>query len=267
MPMDLASFSLEILVKMKITMMLSVILLLCSVEASLFSASAHRELEQMKIRVDMVHDRLISEDCPEPDVQKTQRRHVHSTAAVDFEIETQLYRYLTHLLIQCRNNKVDFSTTPVISTTEPTPTSTTGSPLPTECLTAINLTESWRLDHSGSYIRPINGNYNTDPRDMVTAGRPWFRFIGNAGNKLADFCVPVYSCGTGATLWSNSTMPSSVGVVSQITIYAHTRPNVCDAYSFRGSVMRCSNVANDFIYRYDDEYSEGGVYGFCGMNA
>ena len=245
--------------------LLSTALLLSSVEASLFSASAHRELEQMKIRVDMVHDKLISESCPEPDLQRTRRRLVHSTVAVDFEIETQIYRYLTHLLIQCRNNKVDFSTTPVISTTEPTPTSTTGSPLPPECLTAINLSDPWRLDHSGSRLQPINGDYKMDPRDMIAAGRPWFRFIGNAGNKLADFCVPMMSCGTVATLWSNSTMPSSVGVVSQITIYSHNA-GICGLSSFRGSAMRCSSAANDLIYRYDDE-NRYGRYGFCGMNA
>ena len=105
MPMDLASFSLEILVKMKITMMLSVILLLCSVEASLFSASANRELEQMKIRVDMVHDKLISEKCPDPALRRTRRHLITSSNDVDYEIEAQLYKHLTNLLIECRKNK------------------------------------------------------------------------------------------------------------------------------------------------------------------
>ena len=123
------------------------------------------------------------------------------------------------------------------------------------------------MDHNRSNSWPRNNGYNTDPSDMIAAGRPWFRFTSNAGNKLADFCVPLYSCGTAATLWSNSTMPSSVGVVSQITIYVHNRRNVCDNYSFRGSVMRCSSTANDLIYRYDDVYSGSGTYGFCGMNA
>ena len=62
-------------------------------------------------------------------------------------------------------------------------------------------------------------------------------------------------------------MPSSVGVVSHITIYAHNRRNVCDTNRFRGSVMRCSSAAYDLIYRYDDEYSDSGIYGFCGMNS
>ena len=101
---------------------------------------------------------------------------------------------------------------------------------------------------------------------MVTAGRPWFRFSSSAGNKLADFCVPLWSCGTGATLRSNSTIPSSVGVVSQITIYAHDVPNACYTTSFKGSVMRCSSADNDLIYRYDIE-NKYGFFGFCGMNA
>ena len=54
--------------------LIGTVLLMYSVEASLFSASAHRELEEMKLRVDMVHDELISEECPDPDVQRTRRR-------------------------------------------------------------------------------------------------------------------------------------------------------------------------------------------------
>ena len=103
---------------------------------------------------------------------------------------------------------------------------------------------------------------------MVAERRPWFRFSGHAGNKLADFCVPTWSCGTAATMWSNSVMPYRIGAVTQITIYAHAGPPFkCDRLRLRGSVMMCSSVANDFIYRYDDNFNGGDHYGFCGMNA
>lgn len=61
-------------------------------------------------------------------------------------------------------------------------------------------------------------------------------------------------------------MPNSVGIVTPITIYGHDSDgrHKCDYWAFRGSVMRCSSAANDFVYRYDD--CDRGVFGFCGMN-
>ena len=54
--------------------------------------------------------------------------------------------------------------------------------VPKECLTATNLTQSWRLDHNGSHIRP------DDPHSLLGYAcdfykeLKWFRFSGNGGN-------------------------------------------------------------------------------------
>ena len=157
--------------------------------------------------------------------------------------------------------------TPTATTTPPTTTpdvtTTTATPAPKECMNAINLTESWRLDHSGRKITPSNGGYNCDTESMINAGRPWFRFSGNAGNKLLDHCVPIWSCGTYVTMWSNSTMPDKVGVVTPITVYGNL--GRCTNYPKKSSVMRCSSRANDYVYRYDD--NDHCSLGFCGMRA
>ena len=127
------------------------------------------------------------------------------------------------------------------------------------------------MDHSDTGIKPVNGNYNCDTKDMIAAGRPWFRFAGSAGNRLLDHCVPSYwgnnkgSCGTGAALWSDDPMPKSIGFVSTINVYG-SHVNRCKFYSeAQCEVMRCSNEAHDYIYRVLSATS-GCPYGFCGMN-
>ena len=163
------------------------------------------------------------------------------------------------------------TTTPTTTTQTTTTPTTTATPLPAECRSAINLTEYWRKDHSDSGIRPVDGNYNCDTRDMIAAGRPWFRFAGPAGNRLLDHCIPSYwsnnrgSCGTGAALWSNDQMPKSIGSVTTINVYGSYNSN-CKWYSgAQCEVMRCSNEAHDYIYRILSATSTCN-YGFCGMN-
>ena len=102
-----------------------------------------------------------------------------------------------------------------MTTTTPAPTTTSPLPQPAECQSAINLTEYWRKDHSGSSIKPINGNSNYDNEWMVDAGRPWFRFTGAAGNRLVNHCVPGLSCGTVDATWSDAPMPTSIGVIKK----------------------------------------------------
>ena len=82
----------------------------------------------------------------------------------DFEAQTELYNHLMDLLIACRKGKQETATKISVL-------------LPVECVNAINLTESSRLDHSGS-----GSKAHCDTRDMINSGRPWFRFVGQAGN-------------------------------------------------------------------------------------
>ena len=155
------------------------------------------------------------------------------------------------------------TTIPTTTTTTTIPTTTTPPSLPVECLNAINLTESWRLDHSGSDIRPINGIHNCDTRDMINSGRPWFRFLASAGSKLLNSCPAWDSCGTVCGIWSNSTMPSQVGV--SVAFNAYVSCSRCDYYTRRVSVMTCFSAPYYFVYRYDDSSDQCEI-GFCGMD-
>ena len=75
------------------------------------------------------------------------------------------------------------ATTP--TATNYTTTSTTTNELPEECSSATNLTESWRMDHNSSHIRP--GGPNSD-HGFACDFRPslqWFRFTGKAGKHIS----------------------------------------------------------------------------------
>ena len=260
--------------------------------ASFYDAFANRQLEQMKKLVDILHEKLITEECPDPEQQRYKRSVLETSSdGIQLEAYKELYTHLVDLLIICRKAKQETSPTttkttittptstapatimtatttkPMVMTTTPStttiPTTATSTPLPVECVNAINLTESWRLDHDGSHIRPINGGYNCDARDMINSGRPWFRFSGSGGTKLLDSCPPAFSCGTAFSLWSNSTMPSAIGVVTGFT--AQGSWEYCDEYPRQASVMRCSSAPSDFVYRYDDS-SDWCNFGFCGMD-
>ena len=277
---------------------LALLSLLSFTRGSLYSSS-WVQLQQMKLRVNTIHEALLTEQCPGLPHKLIERSLTSpSSNAILLELETKLYSHLFDLLVSCRKSKTSTTnsgkttavamettilkkttapmtgsttqpttqttTAPTPPTTTPDVTTTTATSAPVECLNAINLTESWRLDHSGSRIRPNNGDHNCDTKDMINAGRPWFKFTGNAGDKLLDHCVPIWSCGTGATMWSNSTMPDKVGVVTPITVYGHASGR-CTYFTLKSSVMRCSSRANDYVYRYDD--LDRCWMGFCGMRA
>jgi len=156
------------------------------------------------------------------------------------------------------------STSAVTSMSTVTVESTrTSKPLPLECQTATNLTESWRADNKGMRLRP-NNTVICDTGTMIANGRPWFRFAGKAGNKLLDTCPPPDSCGSHSGIWSNDTMPSEVGVATQVRAYGSWLRG-CYQHPIYIRVMGCSTPSqHDFIYQYADT-STACHYSFCGM--
>ena len=210
---------------------------------------------QLKIyqkQVEIVHNMLVAEKCPDPYSTTTSKRAVVSfTEAGDLHVEVQkkLYQWLVDKLVECRKSK--------------------SALVPEECKNATHLTEAWRQDHNNSDIKPTINNHNQywyqcDTEEMMAANRPWFRFSGSAGNKLADWCIPHDSCGTSVALWSDDPMPSEIGVVQPIQVYGEYEGN-CRNWALNVSVVRCSSAVADFVYRYDDDY--GCFLGFCGMSA
>ena len=59
----------------------------------------------------------------------------------------------------------------------------TTTAVPQECLSARNLSESWRLDHSGSDIKGGGPNAQSGWACDLRKDFGWFRFVGAAGKK------------------------------------------------------------------------------------
>ena len=232
----------------------------------------------------MVHELLLAEGCPDPDTRVKRRAPEDARSEIQIEIEKAFFDELVKRLADCRQKNrtlitptrtMPLTTTPIPRTiitprTTTTPATTTPTARtthfhqPGECEAAINLTESWRHEFSARDQKPVNGAYNCDPRDMTNNGRKWFRFTGSAGNGLLDHCIDEYRCGTHATLWSNATMPSAVGVSTTIPLYASYNSK-CDQRSLTCSVMKCSDKVNDYIYRWSHSLTSCN-FGFCGMS-
>lgn len=79
----------------------------------------------------------------------------------------------------------------------------------TSCYVSLSY-KAWRQDHKGVNIKPKKGDPNCDTQEMISAGRPWFRFSGAAGNHLMNKCVPFGRCSTEGALWSDDLMPSKL---------------------------------------------------------
>ena len=210
---------------------------------------------------------MLRNECKNVKLNRVARALRTDVSNTELEVEKILYERMVRMLIECRrrNSQTTNTTTTATTTSTTAATITTSSPPQLQkCRSALNLTEAWRQDHNGSRIIP-NGSQACDTRTMVSHGRPWFRFTAAAGSMLLNRCPPAYSCGTNAPLWSNDTMPSVVGVVSNISVYGSWGGN-CKHSTLLVSVMRCSDeTPNDFIYSYFDSFI-GCNYAFCGMN-
>ena len=178
-----------------------------------------------------------------------------------------------------------FTTRPTLTTEQQTPKSTMQLATPTTestvttnvkqttdfpsthpCKQAVNYTQSWRRDHSGSDIRPGGPNSaNKYACDFHRRSTQWFRFSGAAGTHMLDSCPKYLSCGTNIPYWTNQRMPQEVGVETAVKVYGVLADN-CRWFTASIQVMRCSiKTANDFIYRQTTNYSYPCGEAFCGM--
>lgn len=162
----------------------------CFCDCEVLSGSVSEELVAYKNRA-LQLQRFITRECPQlKEAHNLQILVDHASASQDLEIKKSTYKDLMNILIDCRAQQEEKSTS--IHTTSPTPTPTTThrsirtstQRLPGECMTARNLTESWRLDQKGSGIRPggphSNGGWACD---LYRYDTRWFRFAGAAGNN------------------------------------------------------------------------------------
>ena len=226
-----------------------------------FEHNAYRE------RVKILRN-LITRDCQKKKTNQIKREITAEISKVKGDVEKVLNERMERLLIECRrtaNIKITDTTVHAVTNAAYPSTLTTTSGMttePEECQGAINLTENWRQDNKGRRLR--GGNVKCDTKPMIARGRPWFRFAGAAGNMMLNSCPPDNSCGTHGGIWTNHTMPTAIGVPTNVTAYISFAG--CYRYPVSLIAMRCSNRTNNsFIYKYVDDF-QGCSYAFCGMN-
>ena len=108
------------------------------------------------------------------------KRAVDDTA--NLEVSRIVVNSLTQKLIACRQNKQKNSTK--VSTTQvydDTTTEVATAPLPSQCLSATNLTKSWRMEHNGNHLKPGGPNAQFGYACDFRKDLQWFRFTGAAG--------------------------------------------------------------------------------------
>ena len=115
-------------------------------------------------------------DCLNVESQKTSNRSSLTSSS----------KNLTSFMAKPMPNPTTVAPT-ATSTNRPSTKTTTVAPQPAECLTATNLTQSWRLDHNGSHVKP-NGSHSSNGYACdFHIDLQWFRFSGDGGKRSAQF--------------------------------------------------------------------------------
>ena len=122
------------------------------VSSSLYDSLADRELERMIERNKILHDKLIREECPDPEELLNKRELLTpSEDKLRLEVDDELHEKLLAMIIKCRKDKFQTKTVTTASeaatsiTTTPASTNSSStvassaSVQPIECQQAINL--------------------------------------------------------------------------------------------------------------------------------
>ena len=84
---------------------------------------------------------------------------------------------------------------------------------------------------------------NCDQSALITPA--WYRFSGDAGDKMADSCVKQLHCGTHAPGWLDGVLPLNVGQIVERTVCFNWGSSCCK-WSVKVKVKKCSG--HYFVY-------------------
>ena len=152
-------------------------------------SEVNQELFIYKEQVRIMYQ-LLAEKCPEVIRSK---RDVFNNQLLSSELMVQKLHYTAFLkkLNNCMKSKqmqttsVKSSSTSSTTTNLPTTTEleTTTQPMPATCLSATNLTDSWRMDHDGKNLKGRGPNAVSGWACDFRKSLQWFRFTGAAGKN------------------------------------------------------------------------------------
>ena len=238
------------------------------IDAALLEESKERQLNFYQGQVRITSELLISEECS---VYTEHHRQEIGNVTADIHELKRLSDQLLKMLIQCRSEK---SANNIEQTTQKPTTPTTANATkpptiklqPIECRNAVNYTESWRRDHLRSNFKPKGPHSrNGYACDLGVTSNFWFRFKGEAGNRMLNKCPKYRSCGAQNPLWTDRTMPQVVGVETNLKVYAVGKKK-CKALTKTIKAMRCSwDTDYDLIFKQTTNLKGVCFNSFCGM--
>ena len=128
------------------------------------------------------------------------------------------------------------SATTFCSTTKMT-TVTTVTPLPSQCMSYMNINDNTRqASYSGSMEL-------CDQNLFVNA--TWVRFIGGSGISLANCPVAVDNCGGNVTGWYSGVYPARAGGLTEGTVCFNWAKNTC----YWQTNIQITNCNGYYIYQ------------------
>ncbi|XP_078348187.1 uncharacterized protein LOC144633234 isoform X3 [Oculina patagonica] len=110
---------------------------------------------------------------------------------------------------------------------------------PTECIVNTKISEANR---ASGVLR--TSFLKCDSRNLPTVGK-WHQFVGDAGTKMPNSCVPTQRCGTHAPGWMQGDHPKKEDGVVNRKVCFHWSRNCC-----RWSVMiKVRNCGGHYVYK------------------
>ena len=154
---------------MKVLLVINLLLVTCTrLSDSAVIGDINEESLYYKNQIKILYQ-LLSAECPNKLKYKRDVSSATSVSSLELRVQKIHYNMLLKELSECKNRKLKPS---VILT----PT--------TQCLSATNLTDSWRMDHDGKDLR--GGGPNARSNGWACDFRKslqWFRFTGAAGKN------------------------------------------------------------------------------------
>ena len=230
------------------------------IESALLEETKEKQLDFYRVQVHITSDLLVSENCSS--FSKLQQQKVNNTQTQVDELR-EFSDHLLELLASCRSEKSKNSD----EQTTLKPANQTSIRLqPTECQYAVNYTESWRRDHLNSNYKPKGAHSRQGYAcDLGSASDFWFRFKGEAGNRMLNKCPKFRSCGTKHPLWTDREMPQEVGVETEIKVYG-VDARKCKSFSRIVKAIRCSwDTDYDIVFKQVSNFERNCYSAFCGM--
>ena len=115
-----------------------------------------------------------------------------------------------------------------------------GSPCSPSTYTSIN-DPSRNYNYTGSHGTCDDGY----PFATVNGSGAWIRFDGSGGTKIPTWLINIKHCGAYLGIWSNTTLPTTMNVVMNITLCGITVDGKCLGLQV-GSIIYCPG--NYYVY-------------------